>query len=84
MKQILTPEAFEAINQSSIFDKAGFCLGEKQGMLVNNEYSSWYNGVGDFLMSVLGENIFHMAMDWFNRNHPTPECQVNGTECYDG
>ena len=40
MKQILTPEAFKAINQSSIFDKAGFCLGEKQGMLVNNECSS--------------------------------------------
>ena len=36
MKQILTPKAFEAFNHSSIFDKAVFCLGEKQGMLVND------------------------------------------------
>ena len=34
MKQILTPEAFEAFNYGSIFDKAVFCLGEKQGMLL--------------------------------------------------
>ena len=52
MKQILTPEAFEAFKHSSIFDKAVFCLGEKQGMLINDECSSWYNRVGDFLMSV--------------------------------
>ena len=51
-KQILTLNAFEAFNYSSIFDKMVFCLGEKQGMLINNECSSWYNRVGDFLMSV--------------------------------
>ena len=45
-------EAFEAFNYSSVFDKAVFCLGEKQGLLINDECSSWYNRVGDFLMSV--------------------------------
>ena len=39
--QILTPEAFEAFKH--IFDKAMFCLGEEQGMLVNDECSLWYN-----------------------------------------
>ena len=29
--------AFEAFNHSSIFDEAVFCLGEKQGMLINDE-----------------------------------------------
>ena len=45
MKQVLTSEAFEAFIHGSIFDKAAFCLGEKQGMLVNDECSSWYNKV---------------------------------------
>ena len=48
MKQILTLEAFEAFNHSSIFDKAVFCLHDKQGMLIKDECSSWYNKVGDF------------------------------------
>ena len=52
MKQVLTSEGFEAFIHGSILDKAVFCLGEKQGMLVNDECSSWYNIVGDFLMSV--------------------------------
>ena len=30
------------------YGKAVFCLGEKQGMLVNDECSSWYNRVGNF------------------------------------
>ena len=51
MKQILTSEAFKAFNYSSIIDEVVFCLGEKQGMLINHECSSWYNGVGDFDMS---------------------------------
>ena len=29
-----------------------FCLGDKQGMLINDEHSSWYNRVGYFLMLV--------------------------------
>ena len=54
MKQILmlTPEAFEAFNHSRIFDKDVLHLGEKQGMLINDECSLWYNRVGDFLLSV--------------------------------
>ena len=50
MKQVLTSEAFEAFIHGSIFDKAVFCLGEKQGMLVSDECSSWYNKVGVFLI----------------------------------
>ena len=36
----------------SILDKMVFCLGEKQGMIVNDDYTLWYNRVSDFLMSV--------------------------------
>ena len=39
----------EALNHSSISDKAVLCLGEKQGIIIlNNERRSWYNRVGDF------------------------------------
>ena len=88
MKQILTPEAFKAFNYSSIFDKTVFCLGEKQGMLINDECSSWYNRVGDFLMSVWDrrkEILYgNGSVVEANQNNPTPECEVNRTECYDG
>ena len=48
---------------SSVFDKTVFCLREEQGVLVNYECSSWYSGVGNFLMSVWdGERKFYMAM----------------------
>ena len=48
-KQVLLLDAFEDFMRDSIF---AFCLGKKQGMIVNNDCSSWYNGVSDFLMSV--------------------------------
>ena len=38
MKQVLTPEAVEALNGSSIFNKGVFCLAEEQAMLVNDEF----------------------------------------------
>ena len=65
MKQILTLEGFKPFNHSSIFNKAVFCLGEKQGMLVNNECSSWCNRAGDFKMSVWDrrKEIIYIAMD---------------------
>ena len=88
MKQVLTLEAFEAFIHRSIFDKAVLCLGKKQGMLVNDECSSWYNKVGGFLLSVwyrrkeildgngsIGEVI--------SQNNPTPGRVVNGPGCYD-
>ena len=88
MKQILTLEAFKAFNHSSIFDKSVFCLGEKQGTLINDECSSWYNRVGDFLMSVWDrrkEILYGNGLVGnVSQNNPTPECEVNGTECYDG
>ena len=40
LKQVLSPDAFL---HSSIFDKALFCLGERKGLLVNDECSSWYS-----------------------------------------
>ena len=49
MKQVLTSETFEAFVHDSVFNKTVFYLGEKQDMLVNDECSSWYNKVGDFL-----------------------------------
>ena len=51
LKQVLLMDTFEAFVHSSIFDKAVFYLGKKQGMLVNNECGSWYNKVGNFLLS---------------------------------
>ena len=39
IEQVLTSEAFKSFTHGSIFDKAVFCLSEKQGMLVNNECS---------------------------------------------
>ena len=55
-----------------------FCLGEKQGtcMLVNKEYSLWYNRVGDLLMSVWdrGKEILYGngSVGEVSRNNPTP------------
>ena len=40
---------------SSILDQAVICLGEKQGMLINDECGSWYNRGGDFLLLVWEE-----------------------------
>ena len=40
LKTVLPPDAFEAFVHGSIFDKTAFCLGEKEGMLVNDECSS--------------------------------------------
>ena len=37
MKQILTQEAFKAVNHSSIFDKAVFCLVDKQDILIDKQ-----------------------------------------------
>ena len=88
MKHILTLEAFEAFNHSSIFDKAVFCLDEKQGMLINDECSSWYDSVGDILMSVWDRRKEILCGNGIvgevNRNNPTLECEVNGAKCYDG
>ena len=49
---VVPPDAFETFRCGSIFDKTAFCLGEKEVMLVNDECSSCYNRVGDFLISV--------------------------------
>ena len=81
-------DTFEACFHGSIFTKTEFCLGEKQGMLVSNESSSWYNRVGNFLYQFgIREKDFCTSMAqhaWPDRPTPAPEGVVNGTECYDG
>ena len=73
--------------------KAWYCIlffiGEEQGMLVNNECSSWYDRVGDFLVSIWDRRKQVLYTDrsacMAGKNNPTPpECVVNGTEYYDG
>ena len=53
---------------------AVFCLGEKQGMLINDKCSFWYSRVGDFLWSVwVGGRKSYTAMDRYTRSvRPTP------------
>ena len=86
LRQVLTPVAFETFCNGSIFDKAIFCLGVKQGMVINDECRSWYNRVGDFLMSVWDrrkEILYgNGSVLEVSQTSPTPECEVNGTECY--
>ena len=48
LKMVLPPDAFRTVLCGSIFDKTAFCLGKKQGVLVNDERYSWYNRVGNF------------------------------------
>ena len=87
MKQVLTLEAFEAFIRGSIFNKAVLRLCEKQGMLVNNECSSWYNKVGDLIILVWDwkKEILYSSgsIGEVDQHNLTPECDVNGTECYD-
>ena len=72
----------------SVLDKMVFCLGEKQGMIVNDDCSSWYNRVGEFLISVwerrkeilYGEGSACKV----SRNDPTLECKANGNDCHGG
>ena len=48
LKEVLHLDTFEDFLCGSIFDKTAFYLGEKQGMLVKDECSSWYNRVSTF------------------------------------
>ena len=54
LKQVLSPDVFDAFLHSSVFDKVLFCLGERKGLLVNDECGSWYGRIGEFLMSMWG------------------------------
>ena len=87
LKQVILLDTFEAFLGSSIFDKAVFCLGCKQGMLVNDECGFWYKRIGDFLFTVLEERKKHDIVadqKWAQLDEPTSECEANGTECYGG
>ena len=50
--QFITLDIFEAFHHGSIFNKLVLCLSEKQATLINNDCSSWYNIVEDFVKSV--------------------------------
>ena len=68
----------EAFLHGSIVDKSAFCVGEKQGMLANDECtcSSWYNRVGDFYHQfVIGENSLCMSMDQHTWSDKTTSLQ---------
>ena len=85
----IIPDAFETFLHSNIFAKTAFCFGEKEGMLVNNDCSSWYNRVGDFFIINLDRRKQLLYIDgsacMTRQINPTPsECMINGTGCYDG
>ena len=53
LKEVLPQDTFKAFLRGILFNKTSF-LGEKQGTwsLVDDEYTSWYNRVGDILVSI--------------------------------
>ena len=79
---------FETLVIVAFLKKKFFCLDFKQGILINDECSSWYNRVGDFLVSVWDrrkEILYgNGSVGEVSRISPAPECEVNGTECYGG
>ena len=74
------------IIQCSVFEATVFCLGEKQGMIVNDDCSLWNSRVSDFLMLVwerreeisYGEGSAYKVL----QSNPTVECEANGNNCY--
>ena len=76
MKQIILQDAFEAFLHSSIFISAVYWLGDKQGVLVNNECSFCCKRVDTSLLPVLDrrEEIF-MMMD---QHADQPHSQMRG------
>ena len=49
---IISLDTLEAFRYGSIFCKILFCSGEKQGWLVSDKCNTWYNKVGDLLMTL--------------------------------
>ena len=88
MQSLIPPDAFKDFLRGSIFDKSAFCLREKQHMLVNDDCSSWYNRVGNFLVSIWDRRKQLLYTDESagiaGQSNPTPlECVVNGAVYYD-
>ena len=79
------PDAFEDITHHRVLDEMVFCLGEKQGMIVNGDCSLWYDRVGGF-MSVwkrrkeilYGEGSACKV----SQNDPTLDCEAKGSNSY--
>ena len=57
-------------------------------MLVKDECSSWYNRVGDFLVSVWDRRKQLLYVNdspcMAQQNNPTPDYVIKGAECDDG
>ena len=85
---LLLPDVFEDFMHHNILGKMVFCLGEKQSMMVNDDWhSSWYNRVGDFFYACMGEKegiLYGKEKACkVSQNYPTLECEANGNDCYD-
>ena len=88
LRTVFLPNAFETFLHGNIFNKTDFCFGETEGILINDECSSWYNRVGDFLILIWNsrKQLLHTDVSacMTRQINPTPpECVVNGAECYD-
>ena len=55
-------------------------------MIVNYDRSSWYNRVGNFLISVWERRKFYIVrfVCKVSQNDPTLECEANGNKCFGG
>ena len=56
----------ERFFRSSAFDKAVFCLGEKQHMLVKDECIPWYNRVGNFFLICIEQKEANFMYEWWH------------------
>ena len=88
LEQVLFLEHIEDFMHRSILDKTIFCLGEKQGMIVNDDCNSWYNRVGDSLMLVWEKRKELLYGEGsackVSQNDPTLECEASGSNCNGG
>ena len=83
LKGVITKEAYDTFNSASVFDKSVFCLGEKQGLIVSDECSNWYNEVGSFMMSIWEVRKEILCGNGFPsgivQTNPALECEANGS-----
>ena len=74
------------MNCHSVLNKTIFCLGEKQSMIVNDDFSSWYNRIGNFLTLVWAKRMEILYGDGsvykVSQNDPTLKCKANDNNCY--
>ena len=88
--RVLLPDPFEAVLCLAEFSiRRVLCLGEKLGMIVKDDCSSWCNRVGDFFWMPVWERRKEILygegsackVSW---RDPALECETNGNNCYGG